>query len=75
MRAIELVNYFAEVMKALSKVGIRMDDCQYLVLWKEYCELMEKYGKKTYALALLSARHNISERTLIRIIKRLGKEL
>lgn len=75
MRAIDLLNYFGEPMKALSEVGIKMDDHQYLNLWKEYSELMAKYNKKTYAVALLSSRHHISERTLLRVIKRFEREL
>lgn len=75
MQAIELIKFCAESMKAMSKVGIRMDDCRYLTLWREYRDLMEQHHKKTYAVALLSARHNISERTLARILKRLSSEV
>ena len=62
-------------MKAMSDVGIRMNDCRYVDLWSEYRSLMSTHHKKTYVIAVLSSRYNLSERTIERIINRFSKEL
>lgn len=70
MKAAELIKFSVATMKALSKVGIRMDDCDLIDIWDDYQKLIGKSFKKTYVVALLAARHKLSERTIMRIIKR-----
>ena len=75
MIAADLLKFFADAAKALTNVGIRMDDCQHLELYSEYRRLMAANNKKTYTIAHLAARHKLSERTVKRIISRFEREL
>ena len=75
MKAIELINFSAKTMKVLTQLGIRMDDCQYIGLWQEYCKLVADSGKKTYAEEVLAEKYGISTRSVKRIIKRLESEI
>lgn len=49
MKAIELIQFSAKALKALTKLGIRTDDVQYINLWFDYHKLVAESGKKTYA--------------------------
>ena len=75
MKAAELVNFNERAMKAMSEVGIKMGDYRHLVLWNDYHALIAEGHKKTYALAVVSSRYKVSERTLARIISRFEAEI
>lgn len=75
MKAAELVNFNERAMKAMSEVGIKIGDYRHLVLWNDYTALIADGNKKTYAMALVASRHNVSERTLARIISRFEAEI
>ena len=75
MKAIELIKFSAQTMKALSKVGIRMTDCRYTDLWRDYCSLVDESGKKAYAEAVVSSKYGVSVRTVKRIIKRFSADV
>lgn len=59
----------------MSEVGIKIGDYRHLVLWNDYTALIADGNKKTYAMALVASRHNVSERTLSRIISRFEAEI
>ena len=75
MKAAELVNFSAKALKAMSEVGIRIGDYRHLVLWNDYRALVEDGNKKTYAIAKVSHRYGVSERTVARIIKRFDSDI
>ena len=75
MKAGELVIYNEKSLKAMSEVGIRIEDYRHLVLWKEYCGIVAEGHKKTYAIAVVARRYGVSYRTATRIIKRFDSEI
>lgn len=70
MRAIELVKFCDKILKTLSNSGINTSDCRYINLFDEYEDMVLKGEKTTFAVARLSERYNISERSVYRIIRR-----
>ena len=72
MRAVDLIKFCAEAMKAFSKIGIKMGDCRYVKLYDEYCLMVNNGHKKEYIIAALQEKYGMSESTLRRVLKRLG---
>ena len=70
MKVIEIINLNKELLKIFRKVGIRLDDVQYIDLYNEYRELQGKGNKVSYIVAVLADRYGISERKVYSLIKR-----
>lgn len=70
MKVIEILNLNKELLKIFRKVGIRLDDVQYIDLYNEYRELQNKGNKVSYIVAVLADRYGISERKVYSLIKR-----
>lgn len=70
MKVIEILNLNKELLKIFRKVGIRLDDVQYIDLYNEYRELLSKGNKVSYIVAVLADRYSISERKVYSLIKR-----
>ena len=70
MKVIEIINLNKELLKIFRKVGIRLDDVQYIDLYNEYRELQSKGNKVSYIVAILADRYGISERKVYSLIKR-----
>lgn len=70
MKVIEILNLNKELLKIFRKVGIRLDDVQYIDLYNEYRELLSKGNKVSYIVAVLADRYGISEREVYSLIKR-----
>lgn len=70
MKVIEILNLNKELLKIFRKVGIRLDDVQYIDLYNEYRELLIKGNKVSYIVAVLADRYGISERKVYSLIKR-----
>ncbi|MEI3469530.1 MAG: hypothetical protein V8Q76_12945 [Bacteroides intestinalis] len=70
MKVIEILNLNRELLKIFRKVGIRLEDVQYIDLYNEYRELQSKGNKVSYIVAVLADRYGISERKVYSLIKR-----
>lgn len=70
MKVIEILNLNKELLKIFQKVGIRLEDVQYIDLYNEYRELQSKGNKVSYIVAVLADRYGISERKVYSLIKR-----
>ena len=70
MKVIEILNLNKELLKIFRKVGIRLDDVQYIDLYNEYRELLSKGNKVSYIVAVIADRYGISERKVYSLIKR-----
>lgn len=68
----ELVKINGKVMEIMSSYGIRINDYQYIDMYKEYTMMVGNNEKKEYIYAKLSEKYAIPRRTLLRIIKRLS---
>lgn len=70
MKVIEILNLNKELLKIFRKVGIRLDDVQYIELYNEYQVLQKEGNKVSYIVAVLADRYGISERKVYSLIKR-----
>lgn len=70
MKVIEILNLNRELLKIFRKVGIRLDDVQYIELYNEYQVLQKEGNKVSYIVAVLADRYGISERKVYSLIKR-----
>ena len=75
MQAYELVEILSDALNRLSKIGIKLTDYQHLAMFHEFKQLEAKGAKKEYIRARLSHKYKVSERTIIRIITRLNKQV
>ena len=70
MKVIEILNLNKELRKNFRQAGIRIEDVEYIELYKEYQSLYNKGEKTTYIASVLADKYDISERTVYDIIKR-----
>ena len=70
MKVIEILNLNKELLKIFRKIGIRLEDVQYIDLYNEYRELLSKGNKVSYIVAVLADRYGIGERKVYSLIKR-----
>ena len=56
MKLYEVISFNRELLRRLSSVGIRLDDCKYIDLYEDYRKLREGGGggKMTYIAAVLA---------------------
>ena len=66
----EVVKFHQELLKYLHKMGVRMEDAEYVNLFSDYCRLRRKGEKVSYIVAKLSEQYAISERKVYSIIRR-----
>lgn len=57
----------------LNENGVRIEDVQYLDMYRDYKRLSADGLKQTYIVAHLSEEYDIPERTIYRVIARLSK--
>ena len=74
MKVVEILKLGENIAKALQYSCITLSDFQYIALYDEYEHIMALGGKKTYAIAYLSSKYNISERKVYYLIKKFGKD-
>lgn len=73
MKAIEVVRIMAIGMKILSEADIKTNDYRYIQLYDEYLKLRREGNKYDYVITVLSERYKLSQSTVSRLIRRLGK--
>lgn len=70
MKVIEILNLNKELLIYFQKVGIRLEDVQYIGLYNEFRTLKAQNNKVSYIVATLAAKYNISERKVYDLIRR-----
>lgn len=73
MTTFDVICFNQELMDRMNKLGIKLNDTQYMELYKEYSRMLENNEKTTYIVRALSERYNVSERNVYKIIKRFKK--
>ena len=73
MTRFELIEISRELIQRIKDTGIRMDDVEYVGMYKDYLT-MKNNNKKTYVVAVLAEKYNTSVRTVYNVIKRFEKE-
>ena len=74
MKVIELLKIDQKVLELLHDSCINLDDVQYISLYDEFKEIVDKGGKVTYAVAFLSDKYKISERKVYYLIGKFAKD-
>lgn len=75
MKIAELMKISMEMLKMMSKCGIKTDDWRHLEMLDEYHSMRENCEKFRYIMAYLSEKYRMSESTVKRIIKRLSGDV
>ena len=70
MTIIEILNLNKDLLKTFQKVGIRLDDVQYIDLYNEYRKMVADGEKVSYIVATLPTKYDISERKVYDLIRR-----
>ena len=70
MTIIEILNLNKDLLKTFQKVGIRLDDVQYIDLFNEYRKMVTDGEKVPYIVATLASKYDVSERKVYDLIKR-----
>ncbi len=74
MTVYETLKICGGLIENLEKAGIRPSDHKYLELFESYLEARKRGEKVAYIVACLSARYNVSERSVYEIVKSLGSD-
>lgn len=74
MKVVELLKIGKEMLKVLSRCDVMRDDWRYVGMVEEYQVMRGNGVKHTAAIGLLGESYGVSERTVERILKRLGRE-
>lgn len=74
MKVTELLKIGTSMLYIMSQNGIMRDDYQYLQAYEDFLQMRKNRVKYRVAIKLLAEDHNVSERTMERIIKRLSQE-
>lgn len=74
MTAFEILNFNRELLMRMLMLGLKPEDCKYLEMYAEFDQMRRNGEKVTYAVSALSAKYNMSERGMYKIIKRLSKD-
>ena len=70
MTIFEVLNFNRELLGRLRKSGIRLEDADYIDLFRDFTKMIGEGNKVTYAVACLATDYNISERKVYSLIKR-----
>lgn len=70
-----MLSLCAELIGRMRANNIKVEDVEYLPLFEEYRSMKERGEKVTYIMTYLSEKHNVSERTLYRMITNFTKEV
>lgn len=72
MTVYETLKICGGLIENLEKAGINPRDHKYVGLFEDFREARERGEKVAYIVACLSAKYNVSERSVYEIVKRLG---
>lgn len=74
MKVYEVLNFNMEILKKLLAIGIKIDDCKYIDMYNDYCNMQRHGYKTTYIIAHLANKYNISERKVYMTIRKYEKD-
>ena len=75
MTAFELLYLFQETMKRLSECDIRTDDYKYIPMYLKFKDMLKRKEKKEYIKTSLANEYDMSESSVIRVIRRFDKSV
>lgn len=74
MTVFEILNFNKELLKRLTEIGFKPDDCKYIDLYSDYERMRRNGDKVTYIVNVLADKYDVSERKVYGVIKRFGKD-
>lgn len=75
MKAVELVKISRNALEMMSKFDIKQNDWQFVPMYEEYLAMRQRREKFRYVLAYLAEKYSLSESSVMRVIRRLGREV
>ena len=70
MTAFELLNFLQKPLKSLSECDIKIDDYRHIDMYLEFKEMEQKKEKKEYIKSVLATKYNVSESSVVRVVRR-----
>lgn len=70
MTIFDILNFNRELLERLRRIGVKLEDTDYIDLFADFNNMVGAGNKVTYAVAVLADRYNVSERKIYSIIKR-----
>lgn len=75
MRQYEFLKAVESVAKKMRDNGVSASDVEYLAMYEDYERMVAEGHKMTFIFYWLSEQYGVSERTIIRAVKRMGRQL
>lgn len=75
VKAIDLLEINERLLKSLSNVGVNIGDYRHVEMYNEYIGMERKGIKKEYIKSFLAEKYGMSESSVYRTVKRLGKQV
>lgn len=75
MKVIEILSLNKELLLKMKKLGIRMNDVQYVELYDQYCNMINDGNKVSYVIAKLAEEYSVSERKVYDLVRRFNGTL
>ena len=75
MRQYEFLKAVESVAKTMQDNGVNAADVEYLSMYEDYERMVAEGHKMTFIFYWLSEQYGVSERTIIRAVKRMGRQV
>lgn len=75
MRQYEFLKAVESVAKKMRDNGVSASDVEYLAMYEDYERMVAEGHKMTFIFYWLSEQYGVSERTIIRAVKRMGRQV
>lgn len=74
MKVYEILSLNPQFLKMLHEFGIRIDDYQWIDLYREYRQMRDNGEKIVFIVAFLSDKYGICERKVYKLIKHMERD-
>ena len=74
MKVIEILQINRISLEMLQNACIKISDLRYVELYNDYMDMVSSGEKKSYAIAVVMDKYNVSERQVFYILKRFAKD-
>lgn len=74
MKVYEILSLNPQFLKMLHEFGIRIDDYQWIDLYREYRQMRDNGEKIVFIVAFLGEKYGICERKVYKLIKHMERD-
>jgi hypothetical protein len=74
MRIFDVLSFSRDFLESLIREGIRIEDCRYVDMYREYTRMADAGEKGTYIVSVLTEKYGVSERTFFNVKRRLERK-